>query len=121
MSKFNNKHKKKNDKLVLVGTRENLFPYRLNSTPQPLETIHYRNAKREFLLKLRENIFNSTLYRPYFNDIGSLKDQSYFELLFPNMGILKGNLYKQILKCKLIILEHPVKLKIVLISSSVYT
>jgi len=107
MSKFNNKHKKKNDKLVLIGTRAHLFSYRLDSVPQPLEQIYYRNAKRKFLLRLRENIFNSTLYRPYFNDIGSLKDQSYFEELFPNMGILKGNLHKQILKCKLIVLDHP--------------
>lgn len=107
LSKFNNKHKKKNDKLVLIGTQARLFSCRLDSIPQSLEQICYRSAKREFLLGLREDIFNSTLYRPYFSDIRSLKDQSYFEELFPNMGILNGNLYKQILKCKLIVLDHP--------------
>ncbi len=108
LSRYENKHSKKNNHLILVGTKANLYTYRLDSTCQSLEFIAYRKAKVSFLKALRKDIFEHTLYRPYYDDRGSLKDLSYFKENFPNLSISQGNLHSQILGCKLLILDHPV-------------
>lgn len=107
LSKVCNKHKPKSQNLILVGTRAALFPLRLHSAPQPLQNLSYRRNKVQFLKSLTPNIFKETFYRPYFNDYGSLKDKSYFKKKFADLRICGGKLNLQILKCKLLVLDHP--------------
>ena len=107
LSKVCNKHKTKFQNLILVGTRAHLFPLRLESVPQPLQNLSYRRNKVQFLESLNSNIFKEVFYRPYFNDYGSLKDRSYFMKKFADLRICEGELKPQILKCKLLVLDHP--------------
>lgn len=107
ISKYYDKHVQRTDNLILVGTRANLFSYRLDTMPQSLDQLSYRKNKIIFLKELRIDVFNETLYRPYFNDYGSLKDRSYFKKKFADIRICEGKLNPQILKCKLLVLDHP--------------
>lgn len=108
LSRFANKHKQQNNNLIVVGTRANLYLYRFDSMPQALQQLSYRQSKNEFFSNLNSKIFSNTFYRPYSNDGASLIDRPYYETRFPGLKMCEGDLHSQILKCKLLVLDHPV-------------
>ncbi len=52
LNRLKKKYRKKNENIVLVGTRMHMFNYRLDSFPQPLEMVQYRNEKLKFFKSL---------------------------------------------------------------------
>ena len=112
LSKLSNKYKKENEDLILVGTRMQLCSHRLDSTPQPLEKISYRKNKISFLQHLEKDIIRNVSYRAYpmladAEKIGSLQDFPYVKAAFPMIRNCEGELHAIILRCKLLVLDHP--------------
>ncbi|MBF0543343.1 MAG: hypothetical protein HQM08_02860 [Candidatus Riflebacteria bacterium] len=108
LSQFSGKHKKRNEVLIEVGNKMNLFLFRLQSNLlQSNEQIRYRKSKEQFFNQISPHIFRNTLYRPYPEGPGCLKDISFFKRKFPNLQICEGNLHSQLLECKLAVIDHP--------------
>ncbi|MDC0553777.1 LIC12162 family protein [Flavobacteriaceae bacterium] len=106
---YKNKHIRKNEKIILVGTRMHLFFRRFESAPQPQQWLAYREQKTKLISKIIdiENCKDDFFYRPYFNEIGSLKETSFLKNKFPDLSFIKGDLHKEIFSCRLLILDHP--------------
>ena len=104
---YKDKHKELNSSLIIVGTAAFLFSRRLMSVPQSLQNLDYRKNKTQFIEKLKSNIFQNVLYRPYFNNYSSLNDRSYIEKKFPGIKICNGELHPKMLTCKLLVVDHP--------------
>lgn len=109
LSKFKNKYKCKNDKIILIGTSMHLFHRRFESLPSPKEFLNYRNNKFNFIskIKLHNNLYKNFYYRPYFHENSGLNDITFFKEKFSDLLILNGKLDDALLKCKLLILDHP--------------
>jgi len=105
---FRDRHHQTDDELILVSTLANLLCLRLDSTPQALQQLDYRKSKCDFLNSIKSSVLERTLYQPYSNEDGALKDRYYFERKFPGLKILEGGLYARLMKCKLLGLDHPV-------------
>lgn len=93
-------------KLIFVGTEMATLRHRLDSHPTPLQFIHYRRAKAEFIENLPVAIQENTLYRPYFDLPGTLEDAKWLQRKFPDLEICRGPLLPQLLKCRLLVLDH---------------
>lgn len=110
LSKFANRHKKKNDHLIFVGTEINIISSGIGSV-QPLQNFLYINEKKSFIKNLKNTIFKNLLYRPYYRKYGTIDEGKLIENAFPNIILfqdnLQGKLHKSILGCKLLILDHP--------------
>jgi putative transferase (TIGR04331 family) len=108
LSRFANKHKEKNQELIMVGSPVSLLSHSMYRGPYGLQTINYRKNKIHFINHLSQKIVTNFLYRPYKNETRTfLKDRSYFEQHFPKIKMCEGDLHQQILACKLLILDHP--------------
>ena len=109
LSKFCNKYEKKNDKIILVSTRMNVFFRRFESAPQPKQWLDFRERKIELIESIRnsDNLFKDFFYRPYFNETDSLKDISVLLNKFPNLKTISENLHNEMINCRLLILDHP--------------
>lgn len=108
LAKYCEKHKRKTSDLILIGSIAYLYNFRLDTTYlQPLQSLEYRKNKVVFLENLKSTIFQNASYRPYFTDHGAINDCSYIKKKFPKISICKGNLHSEILKCKLLVLDHP--------------
>lgn len=106
LTKFDGKHRKKNENLIFVGTLVRLHSFRL-STPSPMQQLIYLKSKKEFLLGLKEQVLRLVYYRPFPPQPGTLDDLIYCKNIIHGLNICKGNFHKQILKCKLLVLDHP--------------
>lgn len=107
LQKIRNRWKNKSDSILFVGTEMACYAYRLESRPTPLQFIKYRYAKAEFLNSCSPIIRKRILYRPYFKLSGTLEDAEWITARFPDVRICSGNLYKILLSCSLLILDHP--------------
>ncbi|MBO8132046.1 MAG: hypothetical protein H0Z29_11140 [Candidatus Marinimicrobia bacterium] len=105
--KFKRKSFGNKSKLLLVSTREYIFPYRLASVPQPLERIKSRKHKIDFLNNLDSNVFHNTIFYSYPNESGALNNYNYFRIKFKDLMIKNGRLHQDMMKAKLIVLDHP--------------
>jgi hypothetical protein len=109
LTKFKNKHTQRNDKIILVGTKMNLFFRRFESAPQSKQWFDYRETKTTLISKIHDidYLYKVFHYRPYFNEKGSLKDISFLKKKFPDLSFIRGNLHKEIFNCRILILDHP--------------
>jgi putative transferase (TIGR04331 family) len=106
--KYTNRHSASNDSLILVGTVMDLLPVSLTSIPRAHQQLNYRRDKKDFIQTLASPVFQRLSYRAYFGGgTGCLEDRSYFEEEFPGLKICEGDLHSQILKCKLLVVDHP--------------
>lgn len=107
LSKVIDKHKKEDNNILLVGTRAALFGITYTSTIISKESLVYRKNKLDFISSLSEKHLSNFLYRPYFVEFGALDDRSFFSKNSPNIKLLDGNLHRAMLKCQLLVLDHP--------------
>ncbi len=107
LKKFKDKHKQKKNTLILVGTATPMLCYRLASEPQSRQYITYRKEKVKYINNLKSKIFYKSLYRPYFNSLGTLEDRKYIEKKIPGLSICENKLHDEILKCRILIIDHP--------------
>lgn len=105
---FKNKHKLKNNEIILVGTRAHLSNRFLSAKPSENQWIEYRNNKLNLLRKLHsENLQERVFYKPFPNTYGSLEDKLFFEKQIPDLKIINSDFHKRILNCSLLIIDHP--------------
>lgn len=95
------------NRLIFVGTEMAAAACRLDSHPTPLQVIAYRKAKAGFFASLPEDILASSYYRPYFRLPGCLDDEEWLLPRFPELKRCEGPLLPQILKCRLLVIDHP--------------
>ncbi len=101
-----NRHKRKNNSLILVGTEMSPFAYRLKSRPLALAQVRYRQDKIAFLRALPDATRANALYRPYFKVAGGLDDAPYVQAALPDIKIASGDLSALMLDCALLVLDH---------------
>jgi putative transferase (TIGR04331 family) len=94
-------------KVILVGTRATLYSYRIDSLPQAIQWLDYRKNKVSFIETIISDLNIDLWYRPFSDETGSLKDKDYYHNMFPSINIIEGDLEEHVLKCKLLILDHP--------------
>ena len=105
--KLSNKtYRLSSERLIFVNSSLELFHKRIDSNRQPSRQIHARKEIISFFQNLKNDAFNKSLYRPFF-DNGGLDDKSYILQNLPNLQTLDGDLHKELLKCKLVVLNAP--------------
>jgi len=102
------KHTPQEDIIIFVSMGSKPMPMRIYAHPQPMQQIDIIHNRLNFLRTIKVEIRKSLLYRPYgysnkfFEDPGLLLKEE-----FPDLKILNGKLHEKLLKCKLLILDHP--------------
>lgn len=94
------------DNLIFAGTEMAAYGHRLDSLPTPMQYVEYREAKAVFFRTLKPEITAKSLYRPYFSLPGTLDDAEWLLPLFPGLSRCEGPLLPQLLKCRLLVLDH---------------
>lgn len=111
LSKFYNRHKKKSDDFVFVGTVMNLYLDKFDSWMTENETMAYRKNKRRFLREFKSEFGLSKLqYKPYIEKNCFIQDSKYLQKEFPELRILKSStkeFHRQLLGVNALILDHP--------------
>jgi putative transferase (TIGR04331 family) len=82
------------------------FLYRLKSRPQAGQLLQYRRDKVRFLRALPEALRRRSRYRPYFATASGLADESYVLRAVPDLALCRGDLTRQMLGCRLLVLDH---------------
>jgi len=107
LAKYKDKHNEKNGNIILVGTSAPLYSYRLASEPQAMQRVEYRKGKIEFINHIDNKIIPNLYYRPDFNEDGALEDHSFIKRKFPLIKIIKNNFHNELLKARLLVVDHP--------------
>ncbi|NQU58723.1 MAG: hypothetical protein HQ513_15965 [Rhodospirillales bacterium] len=107
LSEIRDKHRFRNDDLVYVGTQMVIQNDRIDSRPSPTGWLAYRKMKCVFLEGLSEQPAAALLYRPYLRKQEALEDGSYLKKHFPHIRILEADLERAMLKCRLLVIDHP--------------
>lgn len=107
LAPLRNKHRFRDDQLIFVGTRMFIQNDRFDMRPSATGWIAYRKAKRAFVLGLSGTSRRSLIYRPYHRSPPILEDGAYFTRFFPDVPILEGSLNDHMLRCRLLVLDHP--------------
>ena len=109
LSKFINAHKKKNESIIIVSTyvpKVSTFAEELLASST--QKKNYIKLKVSLISQFESHQdFNKIKYRPCFSKNNHFNDISYLKQFFPFLKVLKNNLHHEILKCKLLILDHP--------------
>lgn len=92
--------------ILFVGTEMPSFGYQLDSHPTPLQNVQYREEKLWMLEALGKQRRDITLYRPYFPVPGTLDDAIWLLPQFSHVHLCSGELVPQILRCRLLVLDH---------------
>ncbi len=107
LSHVRNAHRRRDERVIFVGSRITSFPWRLASTPQPAQWISYRKSKLSFLRTLAGPVIEQCFYRPFLRDEGNLEDGNYVRRHFPQLKILEEHLESAALRCRLIVMDYP--------------
>jgi putative transferase (TIGR04331 family) len=100
------RHCETDARLLFVGNGMELFPHRLDSRPNPMQFLEYRNMKARFLSALPPEILVHASYRPYFDVPAALSDWPWVQARFPRLVRCVGSLDAAMLACRLMVLDH---------------
>ena len=100
-------HRFVDDTLILVGTQARPYRYDLQSTPMPGQWVRYRREKLAFFGGLTPRIQQVLRYRPYPTHDTAFADQPYYQARFPFIIVLNQPLHPALLRCRLLVLDHP--------------
>jgi len=107
LAPIRNRHKCKEESLLLVGASIFLKTRLFDSMPSPPRWVAYRKMKRQFIGALQTSPRAKLLYRPHLRGIPNLQDGDYVQHHFPGVPIFRGDLTKKMLRSKLLVLDHP--------------
>lgn len=107
LSGFANRHRARDNTLVLVGTIARPYRYHLQSAPMPGQWVNYRREKTAFLATLSPRLRDSLRYRQYPGSSSALADGVHYQARFPFLTLLEQPLHKSMLRCRLLVLDHP--------------
>ncbi|MCF7822815.1 MAG: LIC12162 family protein [Candidatus Marinimicrobia bacterium] len=100
-------YKKSGKKVILITTRAMMYSYRISPIPQAAQQLAYRESKAKFIEHLSDQVYSNLFYRPPLNELGSISDRAYFEDRFKGLSLLEGNLHRETMRCRLLVLDHP--------------
>lgn len=102
------KHVPQGNKIIFVSMGSKPIPTRIYAHPQPMQQIDIIHNRLNFLRTIKVEIRKNLLYKPYFYSDKFFEDPGLLlKEEFPNLKILNGKLHEKLLKCKLLILDHP--------------
>jgi putative transferase (TIGR04331 family) len=107
LRRMHNSHRQANSEIILVGTKMILRSYRIDHNPQPVQTVRYRQEKLAFIDALDVNARRNLRYRPYNRGKMDLVDGPYISRKAPDIPHIDGALQPALLKCRLLVLDHP--------------
>jgi putative transferase (TIGR04331 family) len=106
LSKFADRHRQRDDRMIMVGDPIRLRMRRLNSGPMGSGWLNYCRQTQHFLSALPASIRNSTVFRPYMGT-GTDFVHAYVSGPFPEIPILESGFHDALLNCKLLVLRGP--------------
>ena len=102
------KHTPQEDIIIFVSMGSKPMPIRIYANPQPIQQIESIYSRLKFISAINKDIRKKLLYRPYVSKDQFFKDPGLLiKTEFPNLKIMNGKLQDKLLKCKLLILDHP--------------
>ena len=107
MSSIRDRHRQRNDSIILTGTKMILRNYRVDHAPQPAAVVHYRRDKLAFVSSLDGAVRKNLVYRGYGRGATELEDFGFVRRHAPDVGPCKGDLVSAMLGCRLLVLDHP--------------
>jgi putative transferase (TIGR04331 family) len=107
LSAIRDRHRKRNQSIVLAGTKMVLRNYRVDHAPEPAAVVRYRREKVKFIDGLDANIRQCLQYRGYERISSDLEDAAYVRRHAPDIGSCEGDLVTAMLGCRLLVLDHP--------------
>ncbi|MGB0684192.1 MAG: hypothetical protein ACPGOV_15925 [Magnetovibrionaceae bacterium] len=94
-------------KLILIGTKTWIRPWRLDHVPEPDQGIQYRAEKAAFVEALSPEARSRLLYRAYERGQSDLADRTDFAKKCPDVDFADGDLTHHLHRAALVILDHP--------------
>jgi putative transferase (TIGR04331 family) len=107
LSRIADRHAEANDKIIMVGTLLMMRLLGIGAAPQPSYVPIYRKEKARFIETLTPDERKSFVYRPYGRSKGEIDEASYLKRHFPALEIYEGPLDQALLRCRLLVLDHP--------------
>ncbi len=107
LSKMLDKHKPKINRIVLVSSIANFYGSRYNSWLPPDLIFQYREERESFIKALKGEPKSQLWYKPYPSKVHSLTDALFFFEKYPALRRIKTYLKKEMLSCRLLVLDHP--------------
>jgi len=114
LGSIRNKHRERDENLVLVGTGGRISSLRLQTTEfHGRYSIESRFHKQAFIESVTPRIFERLLYRPYPKTVGVINDAAYFRANYPNLMIIgdelsESQLVRLLLRVRMVVVDHPV-------------
>lgn len=121
LSRLRDRHGEREQKLLLVGGSMNIRGTRLGWMPSPHGYLEYREAKARFLGGLRAEVMEHAHYRPYQRGYSDIADGDYVQANFPGLPIQQGDLQEAMLRCRLVVVDHPVTTMLIALVANVPT
>ena len=122
LSRLKKKYKKKNDDLLLVSSGCDLFQQRFDTSPVGTQVFKNREEKVNFISTLLGNPLTNLVYCPYtVMEHKSIEDSVYFKNKFPSLRLNKQLVEKKLLKCKLVVIDHPQTLILAALAANIPT
>jgi len=103
-SKIANRHKRRNDSLIVVGQPIRIHIHRLHWVYRINYPRRHCAETIEFLESLGETIFRSVVFRPYARAANDIDIGDVVREHFPKMPILENDFHGAIMKCRLVVL-----------------
>jgi putative transferase (TIGR04331 family) len=106
LSKLANRHRRRNDAAIVVGSPVRLRLGRIVDSPRGAGWIRYCEHTLDFLKTLSGDIREATIFRPYVKtasdiDIGQIVNDH-----FPEMPMLEGDFHAAMMNCRLLIIGN---------------
>lgn len=121
LSALADRHHETEPCLILVGGSMVAYGTRLGWLPKPDHYLSYRRAKLDFLGGLGEEVRRSVAYRPYRRNVMVLKDDEFVLGAFPDLTLVGGDLNAALLKCRLVVIDHPITTMLATLAANVPT
>jgi len=107
LSALRNRHREKNETLILVGARLVTNGMRFDCVPRPRAMLLYRKSKIQFFDALRKDLRAKSFYRPHKVDSIDLEDGPYVLDRVPEVQLHSGDLHGDLARCRLAVIDHP--------------
>jgi len=120
LSKFN--YKQQNDNIIFIESNVNLYSFRINSINLSLENLERRNNLSSIYTNLDNKLKSHFFYRPALSFSGGGVLSNDFKKLFKeNINIISGDLHKETMKSKVILIDGPGTTMNILLSANIPT
>jgi len=106
LSKLADKHKVQNENIIFVASSAKLVAKRFTDNT-PGYWLKHRIFKETFFDHISRQVRTNLLYRPYFNELGGLKDYSFYKEKYDWLTKLEGSLDDYLISSQLLLLDHP--------------